>query len=540
MKSTTTAPAVEEAVSEIMALQRSLPPRPLIEDLEAARTVIRNADAEQRLKLDAIGKQIKPNGVPEELWAVLQEMRRKAVEFLGEEERREAARVLEVEQVHQVFDELILRASRCVGVGGADEKVTTPVAMVPESVVVVESEKNERRTASDDSFVKKPKSDFEVDGSRNAVSVIAEAPQIVDITLKLAIDKGEGGEKLSLIKLASLIEVSSKKGVRELDLRARLLDQVEWLPDSIGKLSGLVTLDLSENRIVTLPTTIGGLASLTKLDLHSNRLYDVPESIGDLLSLVYLDLSVNQLSSLPSSVGRLVNLEELKLGSNQLGLLPDAIGSLASLEKLDVEANNLEELPYTIGQCTELKELYADYNRLKALPEAVGRIESLEVLSLRYNNIKQLPTTMGSLVKLRELNVSFNEVEVVPESLCFATSLVKLNIGNNFADLRYLPRSIGNLENLEELDISNNQIRILPESFRLLTKLRVLRADQNPLEVPPRQIAAKGAEAVVQYMADLTANRDVKVQPVKQKKIWSLIYRFFSKSSERKHNVATI
>ncbi|KAL9249884.1 Plant intracellular Ras-group-related LRR protein 4-like protein, partial [Drosera capensis] len=103
-----------------------------------------------------------------------------------------------------------------------------------------------------------------------------------------------------------------------------------------------------------------------------------------------------------------------------------------------------------------------------------------------------------------------------------------------------LPRSIGNLENLEELDISNNQIHILPESFRLLTKLRVLRADQNPLEVPPRQIAAKGAEAVVQYMADLTANRDVKVQPVKQKKTWSLICFFFSKSSERKHNVATI
>ncbi|KAL9255361.1 Plant intracellular Ras-group-related LRR protein 5-like protein, partial [Drosera capensis] len=416
MKSTTSA-AVEEAVSEIMALQRSLPLRPLIEVLEAARTVIRNADAEQRLKLDAIGRQIKPNGVPEELWAVLQEMRRKAVEFQREEERREAARVLEVEHVHQMFDELILRASRCVGVGGADEKVA-PVAMVPDRVVVVESEKNERRIVRDDSFVKKPKSDFEVDGSRSAVSVIAEAPQIVDITLKPAIDKGEGGEKLRLIKLASLIEVSSKKGVRELDLRARLMDQVEWLPDSIGKLSGLVTLDLSENRIVTLPTTIGGLVSLTRLDLHSNRLYDMPESIGDLLSLVYLDLSVNQLSRLPSSVGRLVNLEELKLGSNQLGLLPDAIGSLASLKKLDVETNNLEELPYTIGQCTALKELYADYNRLKALPEAVGRIESLEVLSLRYNNIKQLPTTMGSLVKLRELNVSFNELEVVPESLC--------------------------------------------------------------------------------------------------------------------------
>ncbi|KAJ0884125.1 putative leucine-rich repeat domain superfamily [Helianthus annuus] len=65
---------------------------------------------------------------------------------------------------------------------------------------------------------------------------------------------------------------------------------------------------------------------------------------------------------------------------------------------------------------------------------------------------------MWSLRKLKELDLSFNEVESVPESLCFATTLVKINISNNFADLRSLPRSIGNLENLEELDISNNQI----------------------------------------------------------------------------------
>jgi Leucine-rich repeat (LRR) protein len=101
---------------------------------------------------------------------------------------------------------------------------------------------------------------------------------------------------------------------------------------------------------------------------------------------------------------------------------------------------------------------------------------------------------MSTLINLKELNVSFNELESIPESLCFSTSLVKINVGNNFNDMRYLPRSIGNLEMLEELDISNNQIRILPDSFRMLTKLRILRVEENPLEVPPREMAEKGAQ----------------------------------------------
>jgi Leucine-rich repeat (LRR) protein len=70
---------------------------------------------------------------------------------------------------------------------------------------------------------------------------------------------GQDGDKLSLIKLASIIEVSAKKGTRDLKLQGKLMDQVNWLPDLLGKLSSLATLDLSENRIVAIPSTIGGL-----------------------------------------------------------------------------------------------------------------------------------------------------------------------------------------------------------------------------------------------------------------------------------------
>lgn len=546
--------STDEAVEEIMRIHRSLPPRPAVDEVLAAKALIRNVEKEDQARLEAITRQTKSPNVPEELFLILLEMQKNCVYFQSKEQKREAFRLLDLESVHALFDEFIQRASNCLSSTSSklNDKTTlsnalphtaaTPppsnnsfTAATPSSFRELASERP--LFSRDDSYVKKAKSSFYANSTDGLGISMSSSPHILDSSLKSggATAAVQDDEKLSLIKLASIIEVSSKKGTRDLNLQGKLMDQIDWLPDSIGKLCSLITLDLSDNRIVALPDTIGGLSSLKKLDLHSNKIAQLPDSIGDLLSLVFLDLSANQLSSLPATFGRLVRLEELDLSSNHLPSLPDSIGSLISLKKLNVETNDIEEIPHTIGHCSSLKELRADYNRLKALPEAVGKIETLEVLSVRYNNIKQLPTTMSSLANLKELDVSFNELESLPESLCFATTLVKMNVGNNFADMRSLPRSIGNLEMLEELDISNNQIRVLPDSFRMLTRLQVLRVDQNPLEVPPRHIAEQGAQAVVRYMADLVEKRDVKLQPVKQKKSWAQIC-FFSKSNKRKRN----
>lgn len=532
--------SVDEAVEEIMKIHKSLPARPGIDEIEAAKELIRNVEKEDQARLEAIGRLTKSPDVPEELFMVLQEMRKNLVYHHSKEQKREALKLLDLEHVHALFDEFIQRASNCLPSSSStsNSKSTSLPDAKTKSTSAVTSNftsaaslyysekaapvKTSELITRDDSYVKKAKSSFYSDGIG---TIVSSTPHILDSTLKpgelhnpfffflirikciYLLGKffyvGQDGDKLSLIKLASLIEASKKKGTRDLNLQNKLMDNVEWLPESIGKLSSLISLDLSENRIVALPPTIGGLSSLMKLDLHANRILQLPDTIGDLLSLVFLDLRGNQLSTLPATFGRLVRLEDLDLSSNHLPSLPDTIGSLVSLKKLNVETNDLEELPHTIGQCSSLRELRVDYNRLKALPEAVGKIQTLEVLSVRYNNIKQLPTTMSSLSNLRELDVSFNELESVPESLCFATTLVKMNIGNNFADMRYLPRSIGNLEMLEELDISNNQIRVLPDSFRMLTRLRVLLVDQNPLEVPPRHIAEKGAQVNVSFFLNM-------------------------------------
>ncbi|KAM0872424.1 hypothetical protein ACQ4PT_038722 [Festuca glaucescens] len=554
---------VEGVVGEITRLHRSLPPRPPLEDVEAADALARAADREERARLDAVEALRRSPVVPEELFYVAQDMHRALAGFQCREQKRDATRLLELDAVHNLFDDLITRASQCVPSSSnrAAPRITSngastsaasssnyssagPVAVSDRSSFATNGGFSAERTmgtsmgrvSMDDSYVKKAKAAMWDGGVVTANSLVPRgAVAAISAPVPMDTSYGDDKEKLSLIKLASMIEVAAKKGAQELNLQAKLMAQIEWIPDSIGKLTGLVTLDISENRLLSLPETIGKLFSLAKLDLHANRIAQLPDSVGDLRSLICLDLRGNQLTSLPSSIGRLMNLQELDVGANRIVSLPDSIGSLTRLKKLMVETNDLDELPYTIGQCVSLVELHAGYNHLKALPEAVGKLESLEILAVRYNNIRSLPTTMATLSNLKELDASFNELESIPENFCFATSLVKLNVGNNFADMQSLPRSIGNFELLEELDISNNQIKVLPDSFRTLKRLRVLRAEENPLQVPPREIALKGAQAAVQYMEEYATKNATKPQPMKGRNTWAQ-FCFCSGPNKRKHD----
>lgn len=532
---------VNAVVEKIMSIHRSLPTRPSIDEVEAATVLIHNVDREEQIQVDAILKQKKAFEIPDELFFILQEMQKNSVNFQCKEQKREALQLLDIQNIHILFDELIQRASACLPLatkGSASSSSVPPSSMnytgsstsnskanFSSFIAMNGSDKEFTRSSDritrDDSYVKKAKSAVDEDVFSGDLNLhrgffLNSAPN----SRPAAISE-EDSDKLSLIKLASLIEVSAKNGTKNLDLKNKLMDQVGWIPDSIEKLLGLVALDLSENWLVAFPSTICALTSLTKLDLHSNQIAEIPDTIGDLISLLYLNLFGNQLTSLPTTIGKLQHLQELDLSSNQLWVLPDVIGNLVKLKKLNVETNNLEEFPYTIGNCASLEELRADYNRLKGLPEAMGKLESLQVLTVRYNNLKGLPTTMASLKNLKEIDASFNELESIPESLCLVTSLTKLNIGNNFANLLSLPRSIGNLEMLEELDISNNQIRVLPDSFGMLSQLRVLHGEENPLEVPPRQIAEKGAQAAVKYMAELVTKWSETSQETKTKNTWS-------------------
>ena len=78
------------------------------------------------------------------------------------------------------------------------------------------------------------------------------------------------------------------------------------------------------------------------LDLVSLGLTRLPETLGQLTALQSLDLSINQLTTLPEWLGQLTALQGLGLRNNQLTTLPESLGQLAALQWLDL-ANKISD-----------------------------------------------------------------------------------------------------------------------------------------------------------------------------------------------------
>lgn len=201
----------DDVVEEIMRLHRSLPPRPGIDEVEAAKSLIRNVEREDQLRLDGIAKQGKGKDVPEELFKILQEIQRYMIHFQSKEQKKEALQLLDLEGAHLMFDDLIQRASRCVS--GDSESIeasynsssslssmmNTTASTTPSSSSSFYTDKDSLKApqalfSKDDTYVKKSKaSSFHVD--RMGVGIrsgdISTPPQIVDPTLKPVIASGE-------------------------------------------------------------------------------------------------------------------------------------------------------------------------------------------------------------------------------------------------------------------------------------------------------------------------------------------------------------
>lgn len=139
-------PATADAVEELTRLYRELPPRPAVEEVEAAAAVLASADAEEEARLAEIAREeaaararAPAQGVPAELFDVLWEARRNSVRLRALQQRKEAAHVVELERRFKLFDDLIQRASWVVspgdgGRGGGD-------AVVDHEVVEIEAKR---------------------------------------------------------------------------------------------------------------------------------------------------------------------------------------------------------------------------------------------------------------------------------------------------------------------------------------------------------------------------------------------------------------
>ncbi|VAH55014.1 unnamed protein product [Triticum turgidum subsp. durum] len=129
---------------------------------------------------------------------------------------------------------------------------------------------------------------------------------------------------------------------------------------------------------------LGKLHQLRYLGLYNTNIGKLPEDIGDLISLQTLDLRGTSVRELPLGVARLRQLRCLRADEG----IAVGMGNLTSLEELrlgdvGMSGNFVEEL----GKLTELRELHIWVGRLdekqrKALVQSMRKLEKIQVLRL--------------------------------------------------------------------------------------------------------------------------------------------------------------
>ncbi|KAG5564705.1 hypothetical protein RHGRI_000784 [Rhododendron griersonianum] len=242
----------------------------------------------------------------------------------------------------------------------------------------------------------------------------------------------------------SLTPIQASSCLKELNLEDCHLS---YLPDEIGNLISLRTLNLTQNKLSTLPDCICILTCLKRLHLDNNNVSHLPSGIGRLTSLEILNLARNSLCTLPHTIGKLSCLKKLLVGNNKLSHLPSEIGDLDSLEALHLRCNN----------------------GFRALPESICKLVHLQKLSLTDCNLSHLPSEIDRLISLASLGLGRNRSLTLPDSIWHLTCLNALHLGG--CNLSHLPSGIGGLVSLATLNIEENNICTIPDSISNLPRL---------------------------------------------------------------------
>ncbi|KAL6070694.1 GTPase-activating Rap/Ran-GAP domain-like protein 3, variant 2 [Balamuthia mandrillaris] len=239
-------------------------------------------------------------------------------------------------------------------------------------------------------------------------------------------------------ELSKVIQHSQQINRETLELRNLSLGPE--LPLDICKLTHLVQLDLSKNILTELPDALGLLFSLRSLDISDNHITSLnPEPF-----LIWSGNSNNPRVVESNNVGRTGVLSMLACSENLLTDLPAALFDVSTLSYLDVSKNGLTRLSSKIGRLHNLQFLDISGNNLPKLPSAIVKLASLEELYAKGNKLARLCRNMGSMLSLAVLDVEDNLLTEIPHDLLAfiakVPTFVLLKNGNKISEEAFHPR----------------------------------------------------------------------------------------------------
>lgn len=147
------------------------------------------------------------------------------------------------------------------------------------------------------------------------------------------------------------------------------------------------------------------------------------------------------------------------------------------------------------------------------VPSSLGHLKKLESLHLQCNSLYSLPDSMRRLTSLRTLDLSHNKLSLFPTSLYTLPCLDYLNVSHN--SLPALPQEGVEQLAVLELNLSCNSLSSLPVGLSMCRKLKVLRVEENSLELTglPQELLERSKVSLLCVDGNLFQQRDLQGLP---------------------------
>ena len=307
---------------------------------------------------------------------------------------------------------------------------------------------------------------------------------------------------------------SGTQTIRKYDMNhGTLVNGLKSLPNEIGRLKKLETLNIANGELVALPDSIVHLESLSSLEIYNcPKMEKFPVAIAELPSLRSVNISNNkQWSSEDFDAGFTAlargksrkTIEILYARENNLSKLTKEMfgssrGGFEAMGLLDLASNKISTVE-ALGKEVAFIQLYLDNNRIEYIPhDANGYFcgyDDVENFSVNYNKLKKVPNIFNSNstfamnavsfagneitgcegeedgsykgIKVKTLTLSMNPLVKYPKAFADSNSLFEYIVASAclMEEIEDGCFSHTNAVNLMSLDLSYNRLKKFPKDF---------------------------------------------------------------------------
>ena len=319
----------------------------------------------------------------------------------------------------------------------------------------------------------------------------------------------KGGKESDIIN-----KKSGEQTIRKFDMNhGTLRNGLTSLPNEIGRLKKLETLNIANGELVSLPDSIVHLESLSSIEIYNcPKMMTFPTQIGELPALRSVNISNNKqwsaaeieagIEAIAKGASR-KNIEILYARENRLSKLDKAWfgasrGGFEAMGLLDLAFNEIKHVD-ALGKEVQLIQLYLDNNQIEYIPhDSEGYFcgyDDVENFSVNYNKLKLVPNifnsnnlyTMNAVsfagnqitgfegeedgsykgIKVKTLTLSLNPLKKYPTAFAKSNSLFEY-ILVSACQIEEIPEgcfSHANAVNHMSFDFSYNRLKDMPKDF---------------------------------------------------------------------------